>query len=48
MGIKLPVIFFDAKNDYLNDIASGNANDRFYEMTLEQFILFGYPSLTLK
>jgi len=36
-----------AKHDYLNDIASGEANDRLYEMTLEQFILLGDPSLQL-
>ncbi len=36
-----------AKHDYLNDIASSKANDRLYEMTLEQFILLGDPSLQL-
>jgi len=37
-----------AKNDYLNDIAEGNAEDWLYEMTIEQFILLGDPTLELQ
>jgi len=44
-GIHVSEMLVKAKHDYLNDIASGEANDRLYEMTIEQFILLGDPSL---
>ena len=36
-----------AKHDYLNDVAAGQANDRFYMMTIEQFQVMGDPSLAV-
>ena len=36
-----------AKHDYLNDVAAGQANDRFYVMTIEQFQVMGDPSLNV-
>ncbi|MCD6512338.1 MAG: hypothetical protein J7K61_01880 [Thermoplasmata archaeon] len=44
-GIRLSEMLVNAKNDYLNDITAGKADDRLYKMTLEQFILLGDPSL---
>ena len=44
-GVRLSEMLVNAKNDYLNDIAAGKADDRLYKMTLEQFILLGDPSL---
>ncbi len=44
-GISLGEMLVQAQNDYLEDIDQGVANDRFYEMTIEQFILLGDPTL---
>jgi hypothetical protein len=44
-GISLGEMLVQAQNDYLRDIDQGTANDRFYEMTIEQFILLGDPAL---
>jgi len=44
-GIHVSEMLVKAKHDYLNDISSGEANDRLYKMTIEQFILLGDPSL---
>jgi hypothetical protein len=44
-GISLGEMLVQAQNDYLRDINQGTANDRFYEMTIEQFILLGDPTL---
>jgi len=44
-GISLGEMLVQAQNDYLRDIDQGTANDRFYEMTIEQFILLGDPTV---
>jgi hypothetical protein len=44
-GIAVSQMLVQAQNDYLNDLATGDADDRLYEMTIEQFILFGDPTL---
>ncbi|KAA0002333.1 MAG: hypothetical protein FE048_04025 [Thermoplasmata archaeon] len=44
-GITVSEMLTHAKNDYLNDVMNGNADDRLYVMTIEQFILLGDPSL---
>ncbi|MEA2053578.1 MAG: C25 family cysteine peptidase [Candidatus Thermoplasmatota archaeon] len=44
-GIHVSEMLVKAQNDYLNDIIDDKANDRFYVMTIEQFILLGDPSL---
>lgn len=44
-GISLGEMLVQAQNDYLRDIDQGIANDRFYQMTIEQFILLGDPTL---
>jgi hypothetical protein len=44
-GITVSEMLVTAQNDYLNDIATGNADDRLYVMTIEQFALLGDPSL---
>jgi len=44
-GIHVSEMLVSAQNDYLNEVARGTANDRFYIMTIEQFILLGDPSL---
>ena len=44
-GIHVSEMLVSAQNDYINGVAEGVANDRFYIMTIEQFILLGDPSL---
>ena len=44
-GINVSDMLVKSQNDYLNDITDDKANDRFYVMTIEQFILLGDPSL---
>ncbi len=44
-GIYISDMLVKAQNDYLNDVTKDEANDRFYIMTIEQFILLGDPSL---
>ncbi len=45
LGIAVSEMLVKAQNDYLNDIAIGEANNHSYVMTIEQFILLGDPSL---
>ncbi len=44
-GRPVAEMLVQAKHDYLNDVAAGEANDRFYMMTVEQFQVMGDPSL---